>query len=103
MKLLKDEIPKEYRNRCGHCRSYIGQDKFCRYCGTPAGEGEFKRFNPESEAMQCVYGPPPVKRNHKCRACGYEWETCMMIDDQRFCPECGSDDTEVTEQDRFRN
>ena len=83
------KLSTDYKNRCGHCREFLGkEDKFCRYCGTEAGKGEYK---PYLDEMNCIYGPPPVRRVHRCDKCGYEWKTNMMIDDQKYCPKCGSD------------
>ena len=74
-------------NQCGNCQGYLGPgDKYCRLCGTKAGEGSFK---PWQNFMECVYGPMPVLRKHECSRCGHTWETMLMIDNQRFCPECG--------------
>ncbi len=81
------KLSKDYKGRCGHCHAFIGQDEYCRYCGTKKGDGEFLPYNDE---VQCVYGPPPIERIHKCENCGYKWSARMMIDDQRYCPKCGS-------------
>jgi rubrerythrin len=43
------------------------------------------------EDFACIYGPPPVTRVHKCKKCGYSWETSLMIDDEKWCPECGGE------------
>ena len=72
---------------CSKCGKGIGGDDFCRYCGA---KRSVKLFDPSKMEMQCVYGPPPVERLHTCKDCGFEWTTCMMIDDQRYCPKCGS-------------
>lgn len=77
---------RDYKNRCGNCHAYIGEAGFCVYCGTKAGEGAFA---PYEEIMQCVYGPPPVEREHTCTVCGHVWSTCAMIDRVRYCPQCG--------------
>lgn len=70
---------------CANCKNtYIEGDKYCRYCGAPLGKPD---FIPEDFA--CIYGPPPVRRVHTCVKCGYSWETNLMIDDEKWCPECG--------------
>lgn len=98
MKLFeKGKNNPAYKGRCGNCHKYLGDDKYCRYCGTKAGEGDFLPFD---EIVQCVYGPPPTARSHHCNNCGHEWTTNMMIDNQYYCPECGSKDTSVTEKNR---
>ncbi len=90
------KIPKEYEGRCGNCHKFIGDDPYCAYCGTKAGEGDFKPFKDE---MQCVYGPPPVNRTHSCKDCGFEYTTCVMIDNQRFCPQCGSSNVSISSEE----
>lgn len=84
---MKTRLSKDYTDRCGNCTKYLGkEDQFCRYCGTKRGEGSFR---PYEDMVQCVYGPPPEERFHKCKACGFEWTTNMMIDNQYYCPKCG--------------
>ena len=83
----KNGLSTDYEGRCGKCHAFIGEEEFCRYCGTRRGEGEFK---PYDNTPQCVYGPPPVRRLHTCPECGFEWENCVMLDRQRYCPKCGS-------------
>ena len=74
------------RKVCANCgNSYREGDKYCRYCGAPMGTPEFI-----VEEIACIYGPPPVSRTHKCGKCGYTWKTTLMIDDEKYCPECGS-------------
>ncbi|MBO7251256.1 MAG: FHA domain-containing protein [Oscillospiraceae bacterium] len=81
------ELSTDYKNRCGNCQEYLSQeDRYCRCCGTQRGKGAFQ---PYLNSMQCIYGPPPVPRNHICRSCGYRWETMAMIDRQKYCPQCG--------------
>ena len=73
--------------RCGNCHTPLNEgDRYCRKCGTKAGEGAFE---PYQQIMQCIYGPMPVKRTHVCEKCGYTWTTCLMIDDYQYCPVCG--------------
>ena len=73
------------RKVCGNChQSYIEGDKYCRFCGAPMGKPDYIK-----EDFACIYGPPPMKRLHKCSNCGYVWETERMIDNERFCPKCG--------------
>ena len=73
------------RKVCANCgKSYIEGDKYCRYCGAPMGQPEYI-----DNTIECIYGPPPVKRVHVCKKCGFRWETGLMIDNERWCPECG--------------
>ena len=81
---------------CGNCGESLGTgDNYCRLCGTKAGEGAFL---PRRNIMQCVYGPAPVNRTHTCTECGYSWTTCLMIDDEKYCPKCGGS-APYTEED----
>lgn len=78
------KLDKSY---CGNCGERLGEeDIFCRYCGTQRGQGKYR---PQKEMIQCVYGPPPVDRIHRCNKCGYEWTTHTMLDKQKYCPKCG--------------
>ena len=75
------------KNQCGNCHAYLHDGaKYCTICGTKAGEGAYK---PYQEMMQCIYGPMPLERTHVCENCGYSWTTCLMIDNQKYCPQCG--------------
>lgn len=72
---------------CGNCHATLGEgDKYCRICGTKAGEGAFA---PYQQIMQCIYGPRPEERTHTCEKCGYTWTTCLMLDNEKYCPQCG--------------
>ncbi len=87
MKYDEEEWSTDYSGRCGNCHERLGKnDKYCRYCGTKRGEGKFR---PYQNLMQCIYGPMPVKRVHRCKKCGKKWETILMIDDEKYCPDCG--------------
>ena len=82
----KPSRQSDYTGRCGNCHAYIGSAKFCIFCGTKAGEGSFL---PYEEHIQCVYGPPPMEREHECSVCGHAWTDCAMINKVKYCPECG--------------
>lgn len=87
-KVNDNEWSTDYTNRCGNCHKSLDEnEKYCRYCGTKRGEGAFQ---PYQNIMQCIYGPMPQKRVHKCTACDHWWQTMLMIDNEKFCPECGS-------------
>ena len=78
---------------CANCNnSCIAGDKYCRYCGAPMGEPKIIPAN-----FEMVYGPPPVNRTHTCSECGYSWETRKMIDEEKYCPECGGSAPVVNE------
>lgn len=84
-KKKKDKPDRNKRKVCANCKeNYIEGDKYCRFCGAPMGKAAYI-----DENFACIYGPPPVTRVHTCSKCGYSWETCQMIDDERFCPKCG--------------
>ncbi len=95
MKLIIEDGWPEERARanddriCGHCGAFLKEDaKYCPFCGTRRGVGH---YTPDPYApVQCIYGPPPVRRTRKCTACKYEWDTFAMIDREEYCPRCGS-------------
>ena len=72
---------------CNNC-SYVVKtdDKYCRKCGNEIGKGAYV---PTEDIMQCIYGPPPIERDHTCEKCGYSWSTCLMVDCENRCPKCG--------------
>lgn len=82
------QLSNDYNGRCGNCHKYIGDDRYCRYCGTKSGEG---KYEPYEDCVQCVYGPMPVEREHICPVCGKKWTTCLMLDRELYCPDCGSE------------
>ncbi len=86
---------------CGNCHARLREgDRYCRICGTRAGEG---KFEPYQQVMQCIYGPMPLKRIHRCQSCGYSWSTCAMIDDENYCPKCGGNaPSEVDDRDMIQ-
>ena len=80
---------RENDRYCGNCSYLVNKDdKFCRKCGTEIGKGKYR---PENDLMECIYGPPPVRREHICQSCGYSWTTIRMIDNEKKCPKCGGD------------
>lgn len=83
-----DWVEPDRSRQCGNCHAGLEPgDKYCRLCGTKAGEGAFE---PYQNLMQCIYGPMPVPRTHTCTKCGFSWQTTLMIDRQKYCPQCGS-------------
>lgn len=76
----------DYTNRCGNCHAKLKRgDKFCRYCGTPRGEGLFEPYENE---LCTVYGPP-ILTKHECLSCGYKWQANDLGgDNARYCPKC---------------
>ena len=85
---------------CRNCSNpWQEGDKYCRFCGAPMDAPTYIQLE-----MQCIYGPPPVRRRHVCAQCGYAWETCAMIDRETHCPRCGGDapasgEEEILEQE----
>lgn len=78
----------DYAGRCGNCHEYMQEmDKYCRFCGTKRGKGAFEPYDDE---QYCIYGPRPVKRDHKCPQCSYTWTNCVIVDNEKYCPECGA-------------
>ncbi|MBR2522841.1 MAG: zinc-ribbon domain-containing protein [Clostridiales bacterium] len=91
-------LSSDYEGRCGNCHKLLADDdQFCRYCGTPKGEGGFL---PYENSNMCVYGPP-VDTTHTCTSCGYSWNIrALGVDNARFCPRCGSS-VDTTYEDRY--
>lgn len=83
-----EELCTDYNGKCGNCHKRLGDDEYCRYCGTRRGEGEFK---PYKNVSYCIYGPAPRFRIHTCNQCGYNWHTHAMVDNEKFCPKCGNE------------
>ena len=72
---------------CSNCHKAVAnEDKYCRFCGVSTFDTDYE---PSFNSMACIYGPPPVKRIHKCEDCGYTWETFRMLDREKHCPLCG--------------
>lgn len=100
--ILSDQEPNsslstDYTNRCGNCHEYLQKgDKYCRYCGTKRGKGEFQ---PYQNVIQCIYGPMPIERTHKCTKCRRQWTTMLMLDNQDYCPRCGARSEIIQEGD----
>ena len=38
------QMIKPGKDQCGNCHAYLGDDQYCRYCGTKAGEGAFEPY-----------------------------------------------------------
>ena len=100
---LKDQFPKpqlstDYKNKCGNCRGELMEgDKYCRYCGTLRGEGEFKPYH---NVAARLYGPLPRKYVHECRKCSYTWMATQRIPNMLYCPKCGEEAPMVREGER---
>ncbi len=89
MKTNIDRQIKKYRKtHCGNCFAKLEKhDKYCRYCGTPRGEGAF--LPSENEPLR-IYAPPVTTR-HKCTNCGYSWVIKRLGRDRaEYCPKCRS-------------
>lgn len=87
------KLHSEYRPRrkeCPKCKSKNSmRDKFCKYCGTAL----LKEFKPYLNFIDCIYGPPPMAMDFICKSCGKKW---TGLEDERYCPKCGSDDLDLT-------
>lgn len=82
---MDEDYITDYTGLCGNCHSYIGNDNYCCICGTKAGEGKFLPFY-----GQCLYGPPPVRQDYECTACGHKWNRIVYIyKHYEYCPKCG--------------
>ena len=82
----RPEMPRMMTKKvCANCgNDYNAGDKYCRYCGAPMGKPEYIE-----EVFAFIYGPMPIDRVHTCIRCGYSWKTCLMVDEERWCPKCG--------------
>ena len=93
--IIEDGWPEERAKAkddriCGHCGAYLETDeKYCRFCGTRRGVGVYVPKPVEPWLEPCIYGPP-IRRIHKCTACTYQWDSMSMLDDEKYCPRCGS-------------
>ena len=98
--MYSEKWSTDYKGKCGNCHDALREgDKYCRYCGTKRGDG---KFEPYQNIMQCIYGPMPVKRVHKCPKCQNTWKTLLMIDNQDFCPNCGSRSRIIEEDESMK-
>ena len=92
-----ENLSTDYEGRCGNCHSFLGDDEYCRYCGTKKGEG---KFEPYENFMSCVYGSP-ITYFYKCEKCGTEFQSCGMGGGiASFCYKCGNSVTRE-EKDSF--
>ena len=87
----RDDIIYDYKgkNICGNCSRYLSkEDKYCPYCGTKKGEGDFLPF---LTCVPTVYGPP-ISHYYKCKKCGFKWceNSFGGIDRDNYCPKCGT-------------
>ena len=90
-KILKHEgviMERDYKDKCGNCHAVLEkEDKYCRYCGTPRGEGAFEPYRNE---ILLLYGPP-IRSKFTCPGCGYSWTSSGFGGDPaKYCPKCGS-------------
>lgn len=90
----------DYRGRCGNCHELFDNDeeKYCKYCGTKRGEGEFK---PYDNQIYCIYGPMPEKRTRVCVKCGNQWTYISMLDTEKYCVQCGGQSKLVDVQEEM--
>ena len=79
-------LSTDYEGKCGNCHSWLGEDVYCRYCGTKKGEG---KFEPYENIVYCLYGSPST-RKYKCRKCGTKYvEENTMGNLAEYCHKCG--------------
>ena len=105
----KDSMPIGECHACGN--TFLGEEKLCPVCGAELIQSEIildpdfilEGFEPETEVMECIYGPPPcdckeeiIKENGnliqygECRACGMSF-----FDGEKFCSICGAELTQT--------
>ena len=94
--MYPEERSMDNEGTCANChQTLLEGEKYCRYCGTERGD---EKFEPYRNIMQCIYGPMPEKRVHKCTKCKKKWKTMLMIADKEYCPVCGSP-SKIIEED----
>ena len=78
----------DYTNLCGNCHKKLDKnEKYCRYCGTKRGLGDFKPF---TNPMYCMYGTLTAYK-YVCNKCGNIWTGSLMGEAvTQYCPECGT-------------
>lgn len=93
-----DKLSEDYEGRCGNCHAFISEkDKFCKFCGTEKGKGEFL---PYENDMFCIYGPPLLKVL-KCNGCGYRMGVVnAIIDKPKYCPQCRDKNLKLIREER---
>ena len=68
---------------CAVCGGYLeAGDKYCRQCGTEKTEGTFQ---PETNNISCVYGPP-ISSRYACPSCGHTWVQVALGGPKNFYP-----------------
>ena len=78
---------KELQVYCQSCEKVAEpSDKYCRYCGAAIGQ---PKFRPGVRNIAQIYGPPPMRKEHNCEACGHRWRSFGGSDEQKYCPVCG--------------
>ena len=98
--MRRGTLVKPGKDQCGNCHAFFHEgDEYCRYCGTKVGEGAYE---PYMNFEGCIYGPPPIEREHVCENCGFSWTNHVMIDRENYCPKCGKAVT-VTEKTGMGN
>lgn len=79
-------LSTEYDGRCRNCHGFMGEDEYCRFCGTKRDGAEFE---PGKNIMAPVYGSPFVSRKYKCKSCGKKFTgTGMSGGLGEYCFEC---------------
>ena len=100
--MMKEDIERleeEFEtSRCGRCGKYLGDDRYCRVCGTKRGIG---KYEPDMECMECIYGPEPIDRTHKCKKCGNKYTVALMVDNERYCPRCGGETVIISQENMW--
>lgn len=77
----------DYKGRCGNCHELLRDDaKYCQFCGTKKGEGEFK---PYKNSISVVYGPP-MNETYFCIKCNKAWINEYVNASPEYCPYCSS-------------
>ena len=72
-------------------------DKYCKFCGTPKGEG---KFEPYKNMILVVYGPP-ITLKYMCNQCNAKWNSfgVSVEDEIKYCPQCKSTDIKMVKRE----
>lgn len=86
----------DYKGRCFNCHGVLRPgSRYCIYCGTETGRGA---FDPFTNPMYAVYGPP-IKIKEHCPDCGFTHFAIVLGGiPTKFCPECGSPNIKLVKE-----
>ena len=93
-----ENLSTDYEDRCGNCQSFMDDtDKFCKFCGTPKGEG---KFEPYKNMILVLYGPP-ITLKYMCNQCNAKWNSFGMSvkGEIKYCTQFKSTDIKMVKRE----